>query len=175
MANRRSDKGSNEAGGGQGVAELTGRARAWPTLRQFAVFVENRVGRLHDLMRHLESHSVRVVALSIANSVDCAIVRLMVNDSDRGREILELSRFAFAEIELVGVEIPEGTQPLMQICLALLQAEVNVQYTYPLLYQRGRGAIAMFVDDIDLAVRTMEDKGMRIVTESDLLLDDDLG
>jgi len=154
---------------------MTARARAWPTLRQFAVFVENRVGRLHDLMRHLESHSVRIVALSIANSVDCAIVRLMVNDSDRGREILELSRFAFAEIELVGVEIPEGTQPFLQICLALLQAEVNVQYTYPLLYQHGHGAIAMYVDDIDLAVRTLEDKGMRIVTESDLLLDDELG
>lgn len=151
---------------------MTARARSWPTLRQFAVFVENRVGRLHALMRHLESHSVRIVALSIANSVDCAIVRLMVNDSDRGREILELSEFSFAEIELVGVEIPEASQPFLQICLALLQAEVNVQYTYPLLYQRGHGAIAMFVDDIDLAIRTLEDKGMRIVTESDLLLDD---
>ncbi|MCY2964222.1 MAG: acetolactate synthase [Planctomycetota bacterium] len=153
---------------------MTSRARSWPTLCQFAVFVENRVGRLHALMRHLESHSVRIVALSIANSVDCAIVRLMVNDADRGREILKLSEFSFAEIELVGVEVPDCPQPFLQICLALLQAEVNVQYTYPLLYQRGHGAIAMYVDDIDLAIRTLEDKGMVIVTESDLLLDDEL-
>lgn len=153
---------------------MTARARSWPTLCQFAVFVENRVGRLHALMRHLESHSVRIVALSIANSVDCAIVRLMVNDADRGREILKLSEFSFAEIELVGVEVPDCPQPFLQICLALLQAEVNVQYTYPLLYQRGRGAIALYVDDIDLAIRTLEEKGMCIVTESDLLLDDDL-
>ncbi len=174
MAARRSDNGSSESGGGQGTAEMTSRARSWPTLCQFAVFVENRVGRLHALMRHLESHSVRIVALSIANSVDCAIVRLMVNDADRGREILKLSEFSFAEIELVGVEVPDCPQPFLQICLALLQAEVNVQYTYPLLYQRGHGAIAMYVDDIDLAIRTLEDKGMVIVTESDLLLDDEL-
>jgi hypothetical protein len=153
---------------------MTARARSWPTLCQFAVFVENRVGRLHALMRHLESHSIRIVALSIANSVDCAIVRLMVNDADRGREILKLSEFSFAEIELVGVEVPDCPQPFLQICLALLQAEVNVQYTYPLLYQRGRGAIALYVDDIDLAIRTLEEKGMCIVTESDLLLDDDM-
>ena len=48
-----------------------------------------------------------------------------------------------------------------------------MQYTYPLLYHRGRGAIALYVDDVDLAVRTLEEKGMRIITESDLLMDED--
>lgn len=168
---RRSDRAGEDAGGGQGVEELTGRARSWPTLIQFAVFVENRVGRLHSLMRHLESHAVRIVAISIANSVDCAIVRLMVNDTDRGREILELSRFPFAEIELVGVELPEGDQPFLQVFLALLQAEVNVQYTYPLLYRRGQGAIALYVDDVDQAVAVLKNRGLKVITESDLLLD----
>jgi len=171
VARRGSEKG-NGGSGSQGTADVTARARSWPTLRQFAVFVENRVGRLHALMRHLESHSVRIVALSIANSVDCAIVRLMVNNADRGREILELSAFSFAEVDLVGVELPGSTQPFLQICMALLQAEVNVQYTYPLLYQKGHGAIALYVDDVDLAIRTLEEKGMRIVTESDLLHED---
>jgi hypothetical protein len=115
-----------------------------------------------------------VVALSIANSVDCAFVRIMVNDADRGREILQFSKFAFAEVDLIGVELPEAPQPFVQICLALLQAEVNVQYTYPLLYHRSRkGAIALYVDDVDLALRTLEEKGLHIVTESDLLLSDD--
>lgn len=162
------------SGGGQATQDLTARARAWPCLRQFAVFVENRVGRLHELLRLFESHDIRVVALSIANSVDCAFVRVMVNDADRGREVLQLSKFSFAEIDLIGVELPDGPQPFVQICLALLQAELNVQYTYPLLYHRGgRGAIALYVEDVDLAQRTLEEKGLRIVTESDLLLDDD--
>ena len=167
--------GSQGAGGGQATDPVTARSRAWPCLRQFAVFVENRVGRLHELLRLFESHQIRVVALSIANSVDCAFVRIMVNDSDRGREILQLSKFPFAEIDLIGVELPDGPQPFVQICLALLQAELNVQYTYPLLYNRGgRGAIALYVDDVDLALRTLEEKGLSIVTESDLLLDDEM-
>lgn len=99
----------------------------------------------------------------------------MVNDADRGREILQLSKFAFAEIDLIGVELPDGPQPFVQICLALLQAELNVQYTYPLLYNRGgRGAIALYVDDVDLALKTLEEKGLSIVTESDLLMDDEM-
>lgn len=173
MAKDKSHGGTRDTGGGVVTPAQTSRGRTWPTLRQFAVFVENRVGRLHDLMRHLESHSIRVVALSIANSVDCAIVRLMVNDSDRGHEVLELSRFSYAEIDLVGVELPDGPQPFVQICLALLQAEVNVQYAYPLLYHRRRGAIALYVDDVDLALRTLEEKGLTIVTETDLQLDDE--
>lgn len=174
-AKKRGGAGVREGSGGEATAALTARSRAWPCLRQFAVFVENRVGRLHDLLRHLESHDIRVVALSIANSVDCAVVRIMVHDSDRGREILQLSNFAFAEIDLIGVELPDGPQPFVQICLALLQAELNVQYTYPLLYHRsGRGAIALYVEDVDLALRTLEEKGLHIVTESDLLMDDDM-
>ena len=136
--------------------------------------MENRVGRLHDLLRNFEGRNIRVVALSIANSVDCAFVRLMVNDVDRGREVLQLNNFAFSEIDLVGVELPDGPQPFVQICLALLQAELNVHYTYPLLYWRGgHGAIAMYVDDVDLALRTLEEKGLHVITESDLLEDDD--
>ena len=175
VAGKKSKGGEQEAGGGQAMEALTARGRQWPCLRQFAVFLENRVGRLHDLLRRFEGHEIRVVALSIANSVDCAFVRIMVNDADRGREILKLSNFPFAEIDLIGVELPDGQQPFVQICLALLQAELNVHYTYPLLYHRsGRGAIALYVDDVDLALKTLEDKGLHIVTESDLLADDDM-
>lgn len=175
MSARRRNGGQKSSGGGEATEAVTARGKQWPCLRQFAVFLENRVGRLHDLLRRFEGQEIRVVALSIANSVDCAFVRIMVNDADRGREILTLSNFPFAEIDLIGVELPDGPQPFVQICLALLQAELNVHYTYPLLYHRsGRGAIALYVDDVDLALKTLEEKGLHIVTESDLLLDDDM-
>ena len=161
--------------GGEDVMDpLTMRARDWPGLRQFCVFVENRVGALHDLLRRFEGHDIRVVALSIDNSVDCAIVRLMLNNSDRGREILDLSGLTYSEADLVGVELPESSQPHVEICIALLQAEINVHYTYPLLFRRqGRGAIALYVDDVDLAMKTLTDKGLRLISEHDLWDQDD--
>lgn len=165
---------SAEDFGGDAIVEAsTMRGRGWPCLRQFCVFMENRVGSLHELLRHLERYELRVVALSIANSVDCAIVRVMLNNSDRGREVFDLSNFSYSEGDVVGVELPDDPQPYLRICMALLQAELNIHYTYPLLFRRGgRGAIALYVDDVDLALKTLEEKGHKLVTENDLLDDD---
>ena len=152
----------------------TMRGRNWPCLRQFGIFMENRVGCLHDLLRHLESVDVRVVALSIVDSIDSAVVRLMVNNYDRAHEVLELSNFTVFECDMIGVELPDDPQPFAQICLALLQAEVNIHYSYPLLYRRrGRGVIALYVDNIDQGLKALGDRGHRIITETDLLEDDE--
>lgn len=149
------------------------RGRDWPSLRQFCIFLENRVGRLHDLLRRFEGHDLRVVALSIVDSVDCATARLLVDNYERGREILDLSDFAVFESDVIGVELPDGPQPYLRVCTALLQAEVNIHYTYPLLFRRrGRCAIALYVDDIDLGLKILRDQGLKVVTEKDLLDDD---
>lgn len=156
------------------VDPSTARGRNWPCLRQFCVFMENRVGRLHDLLRHIERHDLQVIALSVADSIDCAIARIMVNNSDRAREIFQLSNFTFSENDVIGVELSDDAQPYVRVCTALLQGEVNIHYTYPLLYRRrGRGAIALYVDDIDLGLSVLRDKGLHIITETDLLDDDE--
>ncbi len=160
--------------GGEETGTETMRGRDWPCLRQFCVFLENRVGRLNDLMRQLESPDSRVLAMSIVDSVDFAMVRLMFNDADRAREKLELSGFLFSESDVVGVELPEGDKPFHEVCSALVKAEVNIHHAYPLLYRRnGRGAIAMFVDDVDQAVQILLEAGQRVITENDLHDDDE--
>ena len=161
---------SQSFGGESTVDPSTMRGRCWPCLRQFGIFLENRVGRLHDLLRHIERHDLKVMALSIVESVDYAVVRLMVNNYDRAKDVFSLSGFTVFESDIVGVELPDDPQPFARICLALLQAEVNIHYTYPLLYRRqGRGAIALCVDDVDQGMRILADKGHRIITETDLM------
>lgn len=161
-------------GGDENLGASTIRGREWPSLRQFCVFMENRVGGLHDLLRHLERNEIRVMALSVANSVDCAIIRVMVNNTERAREVFTFSRFAFSESDLVGVELPNDPQPYLRVCMALLAAEINISYTYPLLYRRhGRGAIALYVDDVETAIQTLTEKGLTVITENDLEDDDE--
>ncbi len=153
---------------------LTARGRDWPCLRQFCVFIENRVGSLLDLMRRLERHDLRIVALSITDSIDFAVARVMVDHYERGKELFELSPYTFFENDVIGVELPDESQPYVDICLALLQAEINIHYSYPLLFRRkGRGGIALYVDDMDLGLRTLTEKGHRIITEKELLEDDE--
>jgi hypothetical protein len=158
---------------GSSVAEATARDHDWPCLRQFCVFLENRIGRLRDLLRYFEKHDLRIVALSIIDSHDSAVARVMLSSYDRGREILSLSGFAYFESDIIGVALPKGHQPFVTICSSLLQAEVNIQYTYPLLCRPdGRAAIAISVDDIEMAIKVLAEHGHRLVNEDDLLADD---
>ena len=148
--------------------------RDWPCLRQFCVFMENRVGRLHNLMRRLERDDLRIIALSIVDSVDCAVVRLMFDNFERARELLQLGGYSFIETDIIGVELPEAPQPFLAVCSTLLQSEINISYTYPMLYRRdGRGGIALYVDDIERGLELLADTGHRLISEDDLLHDDE--
>jgi len=152
---------------GTDFATLPGRS--WPSIRQFSVFLENRVGQLLDVVRRFEGSKVRIVALSIVDSVDYAIVRMVLSHPEQGREILERAGLAISESDLIAVELPPGQQPLLQICSALLQGEINIHYAYPLItHPHGRSAIALHVDSLELATQTLHHKGFTLLTEADL-------
>ena len=147
----------------------TMRGRNYPAIRQFTVFLENRVGQLLEVVRRFEGSKVRIVALSISDSSECAFVRFLLSHPEEGREILERAGLALIESDLIGVEIPEDSQPLLEICKALLQAEVNIIQAYPLLVRpRGNPAVALMVDNIEMAQETLAAKGLAMITEGDL-------
>jgi hypothetical protein len=156
-------------GEGAATAYETGRGRDWPSIRQFSVFLENRVGQLLDVVRKFDKTKVRIVALSIIDSADCAIVRLVLSHPEQGREILERAGLAIAESDLVVVELSQTQSPLVEICTALLQAEINIHYAYPMMiHPHGRAAIALHVDNHEGAVETLKRINYQVLTESDL-------
>jgi hypothetical protein len=160
-------------GEGMGTSYSTMRGRNWPSIRQFTVFLENRVGQLLEVVRRFEGSKVRIVALSIADAAECAFVRFLLSHPEQGREILERAGLALIETDLIGVELPDGPQPLLQVCTALLQAEVNIVQAYPLLVRpRGRPAVALMVDNIDMGMETLANKGFTMITEGDLADDE---
>jgi len=158
-----------DSGDETGVGFATARGRNWPTLRQFTVFLENRVGQLLELVRRFDGSQVRIVALSISDSGECAFVRFLLSHPEQGREILERAGLALIESDLIGVELPDDGQPLLRICTALLQAEVNIIQAYPILVRpRGRPAVALMVDNTEMGLETLGAKGFTMITEGDL-------
>jgi hypothetical protein len=156
---------------GNGLATI--RGRNYPTIRQFTVFLENRVGQLLEVVRRFEGSKVRIVALSIVEASECAFVRFLLSHPEEGREVLERAGLAIIESDLIGVELAEGAQPLVELCTALLQAEVNIVQAYPLLVRpRGRAAVALMVDNIDMGLETLAAEGFRMITEGDLALEE---
>ena len=157
-------------GGGQEVAFETMGGRDWPTVTQFSVFLENRVGQLLEVVRAFSGSKVKIVGLSISDSADCCIIRVILSHPEQGREILERNKLAFAENQLLVAELPGGPQSLVDLCVALLQAEVNIHYAYPLIvHPHGRAAVAMHIDNTEQASVTLRDKGFDILCEADLL------
>ena len=149
----------------------TARGRDWPSVRQFNVFLENRLGGLLDVVRRFETTDVRIISLTVVDSADCAIIRMVLSDPERALEIFQQAELPVTESNLLVVKIPEGKQPIAQICKALLSAEINIDYAYPLLVgigPEGNTALALHVEDHETAVATLQAKGLTIYTESDL-------
>jgi hypothetical protein len=156
-------------GSGAGTDFAVMRGRDYPSIRQFTVFLENRVGQLLDVVRRFEGSNVRIVALTLSDSTECALVRFLLSDPEQGREILERAGLAIVESDLIGVELPDTPQPMLQVCTALLAAEVNISQVYPLLFRStGRPAVALMVDNLEIAVETLRAKGFHAINEEEL-------
>lgn len=138
-------------------------------VRQFTIFLENRVGRLQTLVRAIEETVGRICALSIEESADSALVRVICSEPDASREALQSHNFSFSESDLLAVELPpRSMHPLVTLCSALLAAEINIHYMYPLLVRPGGPAVALYVEDPTLAAQLMIRKGFTLLGESDL-------
>lgn len=156
---------------GGGIDFATARGRDWPSVRQYNVFLANRMGALLDLVRRFETTEVRVVALTIIETADCAIIRIVPSDPDRAYELLKNARLPFTQSDLLVVKLPDNDQPLLTITKALLSGEVNIHYAYPLMIgvgPMGNTALALYVDDQENAVHTLQNLGFTIFGEGDL-------
>ncbi|MEO2032194.1 MAG: acetolactate synthase [Planctomycetaceae bacterium] len=152
------------------LESLTSRGRDWPCLRQFGLFMENKVGALQNVLRRVERPDLQIIGLSIVDSADCSIARLITNNYERTRELLEFSGVTKFETDVIGLLLPDTEQPHTSVCSSLMSAELNVQYVYPLMYRRnGRGSIAVYIDNIDEALRVLREQNYDFVTEDDLL------
>jgi hypothetical protein len=154
---------------GSDIGFATARGRDWPSVRQFNVFVENRLGNLLNIIRRFETSDNRIVSLTIVDSADCAIIRIVMSDPERAVEVFRLAGLQFAESDLLVVQLPDCPQPVLAICKALLTAEINIDYAYPLLIgPRGRAALALHVEDHEAGAQTLDRHGFVLFTENDL-------
>ena len=143
---------------------------AVPSVRQFSVFLENRVGRLLDLLRHFDDAShVHVVGLNVIDSSDHAVIRMIPDNSDAARVLLKELGIAFSEIDVI-VTVIDDSHSLADLCLYLLGAELNILFIYSLISQSSTGdsIIAVAVDDLTLGGQLLLRKGFCLLGEADL-------
>jgi hypothetical protein len=138
-------------------------------VKQFSVFMENKVGRLHDIVKIFSQARVHVVALSILDTADAAIVRLVTDDPDKARTLFQEHGLAFTEVPLVVVELSSSAADLKAVLTALLQAECNIHSAYSLLTRpRGKAALALHVEDGECAMEVLQANQFKLLTQRDI-------
>jgi hypothetical protein len=146
----------------------TTQGYAPPIVTQFSVFLPNKVGKLLDLVQSFDGSTCAICALNVHEASDCAIVRVITNNSSAARQLLAEEKSAFTETDLLVVELSHG-HTLSSLCLSLLGAELNIHFAYPLMLRpNGTPTIALAVDDLTLAGQILRRKNFRLFGECDL-------
>lgn len=136
---------------------------------QFSIYFENRLGMLLELTRLLASCHVHLCGISVVDTADSAVVRIVVDDPERCRQALRERAMPCSESPLVVVELRWGLERLHEIFVPLLEAEINVQYTYPLLVRPNhKPVLAIHCENPSLASRAMARAGFTILNQNDL-------
>lgn len=137
-------------------------------VKQFSVFAENRVGRLYELTALLKEHNVHVMAITVLDTTDSAIVRFIVDDPDKARELMINNDFPYVECQVLAVEISDESQ-LKGVLGALVEAEINIHYIYSFIKRPdGRCALAINAEDDDVATQSLNKRGYRVLTQRDI-------
>lgn len=138
-------------------------------LKQTSVFLENKKGRLWKALSILREADVNIRALSIADTSEFGILRMIVPDPDKAKEVLEENQFVVKTNEVIGVEIPDVPGGLDGVLGILNQVDINVEYLYAFVEKReGHAIVVLRTEDIDAGAKALKDAGANLLSAEDV-------
>ncbi|MGE5371779.1 MAG: ACT domain-containing protein [Solirubrobacterales bacterium] len=138
-------------------------------VKQISVFLENKAGRLASVTNALGETGINIRALSIADTSDFGILRLIVNDPDRAYKILKDAEFTVSETDVIAIEVPDEPGGLAGVLDVMGQANINIEYLYAFIGKASDDALVIFkVDSPDQAISIMRDRGLKVLDKSEV-------
>lgn len=136
-------------------------------VKQISVFLENKAGRLADVTKILGENQINIRALSIADTADFGILRLIVSDPQKALAVLKREGLTVSETEVIAVEIPDKPGGLAGVLEDLEEKKVNIEYMYAFVGKSLENAVVIFrVEEIDCAIKLLNDSQVRLLPES---------
>ncbi len=137
--------------------------------KQLSVFLENKAGRLSSVTRTLGEAGINIRALSIADTSDFGILRIIVNDPERAYKILKEAGFTVSETEVIAVRVQDSPGGLASVLEQMSEANLNIEYLYAFLGTSEDDALVIFkVEDIKKARIAFKEKGIKFLEEQEL-------
>lgn len=132
-------------------------------VKQISVFLENKSGRLATVTRVLGENGINIRALSIADTTDFGILRLIVNDPEKAIRVLKENDFTVSETEIIAVMVSDEPGGLAKV-LALLGEIGNIEYMYAFVGKSAGDAVVVFrLENIDQAIKVLSNAGVKVM------------
>ena len=139
------------------------------TIKQLTVFVKNSKGSLVDLSNLLAQNNINIRALSVAETQEFGILRLIVNDVEKATKVLEENNYLIKAVDVIGIKISDKPGGLAQALSALDKANINVEYMYAFMMCCENGAyVVIRVADNNSAKLALESAGLELMSEEDV-------
>lgn len=133
-------------------------------VEQISIFIENKSGRLAEIARILGDTGINIRALSLADTTDFGILRLIVNDREKAKLVLKDKGFTVSKTEVVAVEVPDRPGGLSEILQTLDSESINVEYMYAFVERCGENAVIIFrFDETEKAIIALQKRGFNIL------------
>jgi len=134
-------------------------------VKQISIFLENKSGRLAQVTRVLSENGINLRALSLADTADFGILRIIVNDADKAVKVLKDNGYTFGETDVVAAEVPDRPGGLAGILTALWNAGLGVEYMYAFVRSSGDNAVMIFrFENTDKAIEVLKENNVRILS-----------
>lgn len=138
-------------------------------IKQISLFVENKPGRMAKVSKTLSDAGVNIRALTVAEAGDFGVIRMVVDDPEKGYRVLHDGGFTVSETEVLAVEMKDIPGGLYEIVNTLGESEVNVDYAYAFVTTKAERALLIIrVDNLEKARRVLTDAGVKLATREEI-------
>ena len=138
------------------------------TVKQLSVFVENRRGRLGEVLAVLKNNHVNILSMSLADTTEYGLLRLIVSDPECGRESLIAAGFSSMVTEVLIIKIPHRAGSLQEILAVVAAREISVEYMYGLSVGTADACVVMKTGDLAAAIAVLRECGIKTLTAEEL-------
>ena len=138
------------------------------TINQISIFLENRTGQLAQICRTLADNDISIVTLSLADTTDFGIVRMIVSDHDKARDVLSAAGHVVKVTPVFAVTVPDRPGGMAGVMQVLDRAGVDIEYSYAFAFHKGEKAVLVFrFDDNAAAAKALADAGYMTLNEEE--------
>lgn len=138
-------------------------------VEQIAIFLENKSGRLSEITGVLADNGINIRSLSLADTADFGILRLIVDQVDKAEKVLKEGGFTVGKTNVIAVEVPDKVGGLASVLKVIEAAELNVEYMYAFVNKSEENAVMIFrFDGVEKALEVLQDKGITTLSSAQI-------